>query len=203
MAARDLYEKQITFTPTHKAFLQTNHRPRIRGTDHGMWRRIHFIPYLVTIKDEEKQENFREKMLIPELPGILNWLLAGLRQYLEIGLKPPPSVCDATEKYKREMDTVGQWIDLAIRADATPGVKVSLTDLHRHYSLWFADEISRDWKPASNKKLADRLREHGYKDDKEKGYTYFFGIKLDFTNAFGIGTTDELKSSQGKPRREG
>lgn len=92
MSGRNLYEGIINFRPTHKTLLRTNHKPKICGTDLGIWRRIHYVPYHVTIKDEEKVEKFRETKLEPERAGILNWMLAGLKDYLAVGLRPPPVV---------------------------------------------------------------------------------------------------------------
>ena len=33
------------FTPEFKLFLAANHKPRIRGTDEAIWRRIRLIRY--------------------------------------------------------------------------------------------------------------------------------------------------------------
>jgi len=47
------------------------------------------IPWNYTLKPEEKDPDFAEK-LKAESPGILNWMLAGLRRYLELGKRLPP-----------------------------------------------------------------------------------------------------------------
>ena len=86
MSGRDLFQSIINFQPTHKVLLRTNHKPKIRGTDLGIWRRIHYVPYLVTIADDEQVELFRQTRLDPERSGILNWMLAGLKDYLANGL---------------------------------------------------------------------------------------------------------------------
>ncbi len=39
MTARFLYGEYFSFTPTFKIFMATNHKPIIKGTDHGIWRR--------------------------------------------------------------------------------------------------------------------------------------------------------------------
>jgi Family of unknown function (DUF6880) len=82
MSGRDLFESIINFRPTHKPLLRTNHKPKIRGTDLGIWRRIHYWPYIVTIREDEKVVKFRETRLDPERAGILNWMLAGLKDCL-------------------------------------------------------------------------------------------------------------------------
>jgi putative DNA primase/helicase len=185
MSGRDLFEKKINFAPTHKPFLQTNHKPRIRGTDKGIWRRINYVPYLVTIADEEKQEHYRQEKLIPELTGILNWMLAGLKDYLENGLKSPRIISQATDKYRKEMDTVGQWIYFAIEKDTAAGAKLALTELYLDYQIWMENEMG--WKPVSTKKLADKLRERGHESTLTKGVTYFKGVKLAIERPIGVG----------------
>ena len=42
--ARFLNENPFTFMPTHKVDVTTNHKPIIKGTDEGIWRRIHLVP---------------------------------------------------------------------------------------------------------------------------------------------------------------
>jgi putative DNA primase/helicase len=49
ITARNLYEALFDFTPTHKTFLTTNYKPIIRGTDDGIWRRIHSGPSLPSL----------------------------------------------------------------------------------------------------------------------------------------------------------
>src|SRR6516162_3709046 len=111
ITARHLYENFFDFPPTHKGFLTTNHKPIVRGTDHGIWRRLHLVPFLVKIEEKERDKHFREKKLAPELSGILNWAIAGCASYLKDGLNPPKSVTDATEDYRHDMDLVGLWIE--------------------------------------------------------------------------------------------
>ena len=38
---------------------------------------MHLVPFEVTISDDEKIRDYRERHLVPELPGILNWMLKG------------------------------------------------------------------------------------------------------------------------------
>lgn len=45
ISARRMREDFWTFAPTHKVVLVTNHRPRIVGNDHAIWRRLVLIPF--------------------------------------------------------------------------------------------------------------------------------------------------------------
>ena len=184
MSGRDLYEKVLNFIPTHKPILRTNHRPAIRGTDLGMWRRIHYIPYTVTITDDEDVKDFRETVLIPELPGILNWALAGLQEFLANGkkLKPPPIVQKATKEYRAEMNTAGQWIDAACeRVKENPAQsRCTLTQLQEAYAAWCEDEHGPDT-AMDRRELAAQLRERGFKDGTAGNRVVFYGIALKAT----------------------
>jgi len=50
-------------------------------------------------------------------------MLAGLKDYLAVGLRPPSIAVAATKEYRREMDTTGQWIE-AMCERSTIGAKL-------------------------------------------------------------------------------
>jgi putative DNA primase/helicase len=77
--------------PQFKIWIGTNHRPGIRGTDEGIWRRIRLIPFTVYIPDGKVDEKLVGK-LKSESSGILNWMLAGLEEYKLGGLMEPEAV---------------------------------------------------------------------------------------------------------------
>jgi putative DNA primase/helicase len=79
MTTRFLYGEFFNFVPTFKIFMATNHKPVIKGTDHGIWRRIKLIPFTTRI-EEEKQDKHLEEKLRAEASGILNWMLEGTRR---------------------------------------------------------------------------------------------------------------------------
>jgi putative DNA primase/helicase len=135
--ARRPYQEPYDFAPTHKIWMIGNHKPRIAGTDLGIWRRIHLIPWLVTVPPEERRP--RHELLAAfrgELSGILWAALHGYNDFLTRGKKidPPKAVTDATEEYRQEEDTLGQFI-----ADVlTPcqGAFVEVRDLFKKYGEW-------------------------------------------------------------------
>jgi putative DNA primase/helicase len=88
MTARFLYGEFFDFIPTFKIFMATNHKPLIRGTDYGIWRRIRLIPFTTTITPEKQDKHLEEK-LVREGPGILNWLIEGAQRWCEKGLATP------------------------------------------------------------------------------------------------------------------
>jgi putative DNA primase/helicase len=155
ITARNLYGHFFDFFPTHKTFLGTNHKPIIRGNDEGIWRRVQLIPFTVTIPEDAVEKYFRERRLMPELPGILNWALKGLREYQKIGLEPPDVVKASTQDYRDDMDVVGQWLDE--RCERDPRASVPTADAYQDYSQWAADEVGWELKKLTfRRNLSDR-----------------------------------------------
>ncbi len=155
ITARNLYGHLFDFFPMHKTALTTNHKPIVRGTDEGIWRRVQLIPFIVTIPKNAVEKDFRERRLMPELPGILNWALAGLADYLKQGLNPPKAVLASTQDYRNDMDVVGQWLDERCDMDQSTSVATGLA--YVDYSLWAQEEVG--WtlgKLTFRRNLADR-----------------------------------------------
>jgi putative DNA primase/helicase len=129
-------------------------------------------PFLFTIPKDERDRHFRQKWLMPELPGILNWALAGLMSYHEQGLAPPPAVIEATEEYRKDMDIVGQWI--AARLVPDPESRLKRTELFRDYELWSKANVG--WHLSSiafGRDLTPRLAALGNTEvliDRERGW---------------------------------
>jgi putative DNA primase/helicase len=109
ITARFLFSENFTFQPTGKLWLAANNRPAISERNHAAWRRVHLIPFLVTIPLEEQDKDLESKLL-EELPGILNWSLEGLADYHKVGLKTPHAVQTATAKYRKENDSLEEFL---------------------------------------------------------------------------------------------
>jgi putative DNA primase/helicase len=168
ITARNLYGHYFDFFPTHKAALTTNHKPIIRGTDEGIWRRVHLVPFLVSIDPKSVERDFRERRLLRELPGILNWALEGLRAYLQQGLNPPSSVLASTQDYRADMDVVGQW--LAERCEQDPQASIPTGRAFSDYSAWASEEVG--WS-LTKLKFRRHLTDRGFAAAKGAG-----GIRL-------------------------
>ena len=132
VTARKLYGNEFEFKPEFKLWMGTNHKPIIRGTDLGIWRRIHLIPFTVTIPDEKKDKDLTRK-LRQEKSGILNWIIEGCLKWQKEGLKKPNKVEDAVKEYKGEMDVISSFIDeCCIEEDHSE----SIADIYKAYTKW-------------------------------------------------------------------
>jgi putative DNA primase/helicase len=165
--ARFLNENPFTFMPTHKVDVTTNHKPIIKGTDEGIWRRIHLVPFEVRISDEDCDPNYREKYLMPELSGILNWMLEGFKRYNEIGLAPPDEIQDATNAYRSELDVIEQWLqDSCIR---NPAYSEMIDDLYKNYAAYVDSEFKNGEGALSKRKFGDALTARGFDPKRGSG----------------------------------
>jgi putative DNA primase/helicase len=177
ITARNLYQQFFDFDPSHRAFLTTNHKPIIRGTDIGIWRRIHLLPFTVAIPPEKVEKDFRERRLMPELSGILNWALAGLAVYRKHGLHPPKAVLASTKEYREDMDVVGQWIDQ--RCDVDRIATIPTGAAYFDYSQWAADEVGWEFKKLTFRR---HLSDRGFPAEKgTHGQRMIRGLRLKST----------------------
>ena len=113
-------EHVFTYTPAYKIWLAANHKPVIRGTDEGIWRRVLLIPFMEqfeTDPEKAKQPEKRkadmglEAALLAELPGILNWAIEGCLDWQAEGLPRPKVVSAAVENYRSDSDALGQYLE--------------------------------------------------------------------------------------------
>ena len=174
LTARFLYGEYFSFIPTFKIFMATNHKPRIRGGDYGIWRRIKLIPFTVTIPPENRDRHLAEK-LEKENSGIFNWLLDGNVMWQKEGLQDPECVRAATEEYRDDMDTIGTFLRDCCRVDATGYTKVANSVLYEAYTAWCSRNNERI---GSQKYLALRLQEKGFRRINTNGERGWAGLGI-------------------------
>jgi len=162
ITARFLHKEYFDFSPSHKFWISGNHKPAIKGTDMGIWRRIRLIPFTVTISEDKKDKRLAEK-LKGEMPGILNWAIAGCLRWQSEGLLVPSCVKTATDAYRAAEDIIGQFISEATE----PHGETTKADLYAHYVSW-ADKAGMRYKLTA-KKFNERITERGEFADARTG----------------------------------
>jgi putative DNA primase/helicase len=149
-----------------------NHTPVIQGTDPGIWRRIHLVPFTVTIAKEDQDKRLGEK-LRAERSGILRWAVEGCLARQAEGLEPPLAVTAATEEYRAEMDALARF--LLECCDVGPEARVATGLLYVHYASWcaLADEA-----PVQKRAFAAALRERGFQPGRSRQERFWQGLAL-------------------------
>lgn len=165
LSARFMGGEFFNFQTTFKLWLETNHKPRIDDSSKAMFDRIRLIPFKVRIP-EEKQDKELKLKLLAELSGILNWALAGVKQYQEIGLAPPAKVVEETARYQREQDVLGTF--LADRYEEKTGAMVSKDDFYKDWVDWckHTGEFA-----ITKKTLGHRMNDRNFEPDKRSRIT--------------------------------
>src|SRR3546814_5354433 len=64
------------FMPQFKLIVAGNHKPAIRNIDEAMKRRLHLIPFTITVPPERRDKHLQQKLLA-ERDGILAWAVQG------------------------------------------------------------------------------------------------------------------------------
>lgn len=109
ITARFMRQDFFTFLPKFTLIIAGNHKPTIQTVDEAIRRRLHLVPFTVTIPKDKRDPDLAEKLQL-ESAGIMIWLIDGVVNYCEHGLNPPQAVLDATESYFEDEDIIAQWI---------------------------------------------------------------------------------------------
>ena len=110
VSARFMRQDFFEYVPQFKLVIAGNHKPSIRNVDEAMKRRLHLIPFTVTVPPDRRDGQLTERLLA-ERDGILAWAVDGCIAWQRDGLKPPACVVSATEEYFEAEDALGQWIE--------------------------------------------------------------------------------------------
>lgn len=193
--ARRLYQQLMQFNPTHLILLQTNHKPRVAGTDHGIWRRLKLIPFLVTIQEGMRDANLGEKLRL-EYAGLLSWMVEGWKKYQAGGLPIPRAVEAATAEYRSASDKIGMFISDCCCVG--PQHQCTTEQLYKAYERWCVEENER---PVSKNRLTQLLLERGgFTQTRTKMARGWLGIAVELS-AFSVPNT-ALQSIATAPRLE-
>jgi len=133
VSARFMRQDFFEYVPQFKLVIAGNHKPSIRNVDEAMKRRLHLIPFTVTIPPEKRDGKLTEKLL-KERDGILAWAAEGCGLWRQVGLRPPKVVVDATDEYFDEEDAIGEFIDEECQRHSQ--ARVSVADTFQRWQEW-------------------------------------------------------------------
>jgi putative DNA primase/helicase len=171
LRARRLHENEFQFMPEFSIWFAVNHKPVVKDTSKGMWRRVHFIPFKVTIEGDKLDKHLGEKLL-DESEGILAWLVQGCMTWHKRGrLVAPETVQEATKAYRAEMDTIANFIEE--RCDKSG--EVGATKLYQAYKAWCEENGERYEKQTG---FGLQLTERGYEKEKRRDIIAYKGLSL-------------------------
>jgi putative DNA primase/helicase len=133
ITAEHKYQNPFTFQPTFKLLFSGNHKPLLRNVDEAIRRRLHMIPFTVTVPAADRDGGLEQK-LRAEGSGILQWAINGCLAWQKMGLNPPDRVLATTEEYFADQDTLGAFID--DRCELSPGLWAPSSIIYNAYTQW-------------------------------------------------------------------
>ena len=159
VTARKLYGEEFEFQPI------------IRGTDIGVWRRIHLIPFNVQIPESKVDRQLKYK-LEGELTGIFRWAVDGCLLYRKEGLRMPKIMQDSVKEYHREMDVLSAFIEDCCTEGK--GLSVQSSRLYAAYLKWA--EQGNEYTMSATKFSVEIAKR--YEKVHTRGGKYFNGLTL-------------------------
>ena len=187
------YQPSFSFRPYARLIGATNILPRLLDHSDGFFRRA-MILRLNRQFTEAEQDKQRVSKLKAELPGILNWCIAGLQNLLsrQFFVIPPSSVAEV-ESYRVNSDPVRQFADdFLVRTDDKSHWVLG-SALYDAYKSWNFDN---GYKMLASNQFAERLSSIGFNKRRcndgrywEAKYTGFLGYGFPVTESAGISVT--------------
>ncbi len=171
ISARFMRQDFFTFKPQFKLIVAGNHKPSLRTVDEAMKRRLHMVPFAVTIPEAERDPDLAEK-LKAEWPQILSWMIAGCLEWQRIGLAPPGAVRDATAAYFEAEDAIATWVDE--RCEIKASYWTSAGKLFASWKAWA--ELAGEF-VGSQKAFSQKLEDRGIEQKRTGSARGFLGIK--------------------------
>lgn len=172
IVANYMHQDHFVYTPTGKLIISGNNKPGLRSVDEAIRRRVHIIPFTVTIPPSERDPMLEEK-LREEHPGILAWMIQGCLDWQQQKLNPPQVVVEATEDYLENEDMLGDWVSecLELAGDAM----ATVTETYKSYVEYCERVREHAW---SKKRLTQHLQARGFRAERSNFGRYWIGFKV-------------------------
>lgn len=172
LTCRFMRQDDFEFQPHFKIILAGNHKPGLHHVDEAMRRRIHIVPFTVTIPPEQRDHQLEDK-LKTELPGILAWAVEGCLAWQRTGLAPPLAVTRATDDYMEGEDQLAGWLGECVTMD--PSATTACGLLYTNYVAYCEANKDHAW---SKVRLMKTLYGRGYAGVREFGIRSVHGLLL-------------------------
>ncbi len=176
ITARFLHKEFFDFKPVFKLWLRSNHKPVIRGTDEGIWRRVKLIPFNQNFEGREDKD--LQNKLLDELDGIFKWALVGCLAWQKYGLEMPDAVSAATQQYRSSQDVIGLFLEECVKPSIA-GLDLQCKTVYEEYCSWCEEAGER---ALSQRKLNESMQERGYVKKRKNADWKFRWENLELTS---------------------
>ncbi|MQA92687.1 MAG: hypothetical protein GEU90_21100 [Gemmatimonas sp.] len=161
LSGRFMRQDFFEFDPQFKLVVVGNHRPSLRGVDEAIRRRLHLVPFTVTIPEEERDTDLPVK-LEQEWPAILRWAIDGCLEWQCRGLNPPERVTAATTEYLEAEDSFALWLEECCTTD-DPNAWEAVGILFASWKRW-TERVGEF--TGTQKRFSQNLKDRGFEDHR-------------------------------------
>lgn len=176
MSARFLRKEFFEFKPTFLLLMDTNHKPKFKGQDEGIWRRVKMLPFERWFAPHEREHGL-ERKLKRESEGILAWAIAGAVAWYKDGLQDPDVIRDATREYKETSDTLsGFYPGVIVPSDEND--RVLGKDAFNAYLEWCEEENLPQKERWSRRFFYSAMEERGVYRKRTVPGIALFGVRI-------------------------
>ncbi|CAM5363271.1 hypothetical protein GCM10010329_84980 [Streptomyces spiroverticillatus] len=173
--ARYLHREFFEFKPSFLLLLATNHKPKFKSQDEGLWRRVKLLPFQRYFAPHERDHHL-DKRLLAEAEGIAAWAVRGAVEWYRSGLQDPSEITGASAEYRQTSDQLAGFfpgvLDRADESRVMPG-----TDAFNSYLEWAEDENLPQRERWTRRTFYDAMEERGIGRKKTKTGIALVGLR--------------------------
>jgi putative DNA primase/helicase len=215
--ARVMRGDYFKFRATHKFFMLVNDKPKIHGTDDGIWDRLKLVPFPRQFRKEDCVKDLQKKLINADqyaetgfncAEGILSWVVEGARKFYQADskIKYPLKVAMEGAAYKEENDTFMQFLEDEIElVEISPGTpddkkRIRSMEITSKYHLW-CDENGVRFKGESrwvHREMERKTKKFGVEFKRSNG-SWWTGISWKTVNStFSWAEMDSKRTANGQ-----
>ncbi|MFJ6137502.1 phage/plasmid primase, P4 family [Kitasatospora sp. NPDC092286] len=174
--ARFLHREFFEFRPAFLLLLATNHRPKFKSQDEGLWRRVRMVPFVRYFAPGERDYDLPRK-LAGEREGIAVWAVRGAREWYREGLQDPQVITGASREYRETSDSLAGFLP-GILETADDSHQVNGSEAFTTYLEWCEAENLPARERWTRRAFYDALEERGVSRKKTKKGIALVGLRL-------------------------
>ncbi|QDY79808.1 phage/plasmid primase, P4 family [Streptomyces qinzhouensis] len=176
ISARYLRREFFEFKPSFLLLLATNHKPKFKSQDEGLWRRVKLLPFLRTFEPDERDYELDAK-LRRETEGIAAWAVRGAVEWYRSGLQDPQVIAGASREYRETSDQLAGFFPGVLERGSEDDV-MNGTEAFNRYLDWCEEENLPARERWTRRAFYDAMEERGlYRRKTMKGIA-LVGLRL-------------------------
>ncbi|MFF4392405.1 phage/plasmid primase, P4 family [Streptomyces sp. NPDC001552] len=174
ISARYLRQEFFEFKPSFLLLLATNHKPKFKSQDEGLWRRVKLLPFTRYFAPDERDHQLDSKLLA-ESEGIAAWAVRGAVAWYAEGLRDPREITGASREYRETSDQLAGFFP-GVLERAGEGHAMNGNEAFNTYLDWCEAENLPGKERWTRRAFYDAMEERGINRRKNRKGIQLIGI---------------------------